>query len=165
MHHVVHNTCTAHGRGIKTPYSWVHIDLAIRKGLTFYQTRSNAIILQGTLPAYCIPKVVRLKTGEVLYEKAYLSLRQRSLYVTNGQKNWVQKLIDNRKKKLLDCHEEKFLDKQNSSNQPNQSQNQSVIDQGKLITNTKCLSIKVKRPVLKISVLQIDQGNLISSLA
>ena len=38
---------------------WVNIDLAIRKGLTFYQTRSNAIILQGTLPAQCIPKVVR----------------------------------------------------------------------------------------------------------
>ena len=27
---------------------WVDIDLAIRKGLTFYQTRSNAIIFQGT---------------------------------------------------------------------------------------------------------------------
>ena len=54
---------------------WVDIDLAIQKGLTFYQTRSNAIILQGTLPAYCIPKVVRLKTGEVLYEKVYMSLR------------------------------------------------------------------------------------------
>ena len=54
---------------------WVGIDLAIRKGLTFYQTRSNAIILQGTLPAYCIPKVVRLKTGEVLYEKSYMSPR------------------------------------------------------------------------------------------
>ena len=54
---------------------WVDINLAIRKGLTFYQTRSNAIILQGILPAYCIPKVVRLKTGEVLYEKAYMSPR------------------------------------------------------------------------------------------
>ena len=54
---------------------WVDIDLAIRKGLTFYQTRSNAIILQGILPAYCIPKVVGLKTGEVLYEKAYMSPR------------------------------------------------------------------------------------------
>ena len=54
---------------------WVDINLAIRKGLTFYQTRSNAIILQGILPAYCIPKVVRLKTGKVLYEKAYMSLR------------------------------------------------------------------------------------------
>ena len=54
---------------------WIDIDLAIRKGLTFYQTRSNAIILQGTLPAYCIPKAVRLKTGEVLYEKSYMSPR------------------------------------------------------------------------------------------
>ena len=54
---------------------WVDINLAIRKGLTFYQTRSNAIILQGILPAYCIPNVVRLKTGEVLYEEAYMSPR------------------------------------------------------------------------------------------
>ena len=48
---------------------WVDINLAIKERLTFYQTRSNAINLQGTLPAYCIPKVERLKTGEVLYEK------------------------------------------------------------------------------------------------
>ena len=48
---------------------WVDINLAIEKGLTFYQTRSNAIILQETLPAYCIPKVVRLKTGEVFMKK------------------------------------------------------------------------------------------------
>ena len=54
---------------------WVDINLAIQEGLTFYQTRSNAIILQGTLPAYCIPKVVRLKTGGVLYEKAFMSPR------------------------------------------------------------------------------------------
>ena len=31
--------------------------------------------LQETLPAYCIPKVVRLKTGEVLYEKVRMSPR------------------------------------------------------------------------------------------
>ena len=54
---------------------WVDIDLAIREGLTFYQTRSNGIILQATLPACCIPKIVRLKTGEVLYEKSYMSPR------------------------------------------------------------------------------------------
>ena len=28
---------------------WVENDIAIRKGLTFYQTRSNAIIFLGTL--------------------------------------------------------------------------------------------------------------------
>ena len=44
---------------------WVDINLALKKGLKFYQTRSNAIILHETLPAYCIPKVVRMETGEV----------------------------------------------------------------------------------------------------
>ena len=95
----------------------------------------------------------------------HLDFRQRFLYVTIGQKNWVQK--------LLNSHEEKF-NTQNSSNQPNQFQNQSVIDQGNLITNTKCLLIKAKHPgqersrrhlFTKNSVLQIDQGNLISRLA
>ena len=54
---------------------WVDINLAIAKGLKFYQTRSNAIILQETLPAYCIPKVVRMETGEILYGKEYMSPR------------------------------------------------------------------------------------------
>ena len=44
----------------------VDIDLGFRKGLMFYQTRSNAIILQGTLPAHCIVKAERLKNGESL---------------------------------------------------------------------------------------------------
>ena len=54
---------------------WVDINLALKKGLKFYQTRSNAIILHETLPAYCIPKVVRMETGEVMYEKVYASPR------------------------------------------------------------------------------------------
>ena len=54
---------------------WVDINLAFKKGLTFYHTRSNAIILQETLPAFCIPKVVRMETGEVLYGKVYMSPR------------------------------------------------------------------------------------------
>ena len=57
---------------------WVDINLAINKGLTFYQTRSNAIIFQETLPAYCIPKVVRMETGEVWHEKVDMSPRRPS---------------------------------------------------------------------------------------
>ena len=47
----IHAQCMeeASRRGI-----FVDIDLAIKEGLTFYQTRSKAIILQGTLPAHCI---------------------------------------------------------------------------------------------------------------
>ena len=54
---------------------WVDINLALKKGLNFYQTRSNAIILHETLPACCIPKVVRMETGEVINEKVYASRR------------------------------------------------------------------------------------------
>ena len=53
---------------------WVNINLAVKKGFTFCQTRSNAIICQETLPAYCIPKVVRMESGEVLCE-VYMSPR------------------------------------------------------------------------------------------
>ena len=54
---------------------WVDINLALKKGLKFYQTRSNAIILHETLPAYCIPKVVWMETGEAIYEKVHASPR------------------------------------------------------------------------------------------
>ena len=59
---------------------WVDINLALKKGLKFYQTRSNAIILHETLPASCIPKVVRMKL-EKSCTKRYmrrLGLLQRS---------------------------------------------------------------------------------------
>ena len=69
---VEHNTCIAHGKNIKTVY-WVDMNLSIRKGLTFYQIRSNAHFKEHS--SYCIPKVVRLKTGEVTFEKAYMSPR------------------------------------------------------------------------------------------
>ena len=55
---------------------WIDIDLRIiKEGLKFYQTRSNAIIVQGALPASCIVRAERLKSGEKLYEKQYLSPR------------------------------------------------------------------------------------------
>ena len=58
---------------------WVDIDLSIQKGLTFYQTRSNAIILQDTLPANCIPKVVRMKTMFIILGHWHRPLHVRAL--------------------------------------------------------------------------------------
>ena len=69
---------------------WVDIDLAIKEGLTFYQTRSNAIILQGTLPAHCMLKVERLKTGEMLYERRYLSPRPPPKISLKHDHNWTK---------------------------------------------------------------------------
>ena len=56
----LHSGCKKHQDAV----NWVDIDLASREGLTFYQTRSNAIILQGTLPAQYISKVERFKKLE-----------------------------------------------------------------------------------------------------
>ena len=58
-------------------------------------------------------------------------------YVTTGLQekfHWVLQLISNQKEKLFDSHKKKLSHEQNSSNQPNQSQSQIVIDQGNLIT-------------------------------
>ena len=69
---------------------WVDIDLGIKEGLVFYQTRSNAIILQGTLPAHCIVIVERLKTGEKLYERQYLSPRPPPKISLKHDLNWTE---------------------------------------------------------------------------
>ena len=69
---------------------WVDIDLGIKEGLVFYQTRSNAIILQGTHPAHCIVKVERLKTGEKLYERQYLSPRPPPKISLKHDLNWTK---------------------------------------------------------------------------
>ena len=75
---------------------WVEIKLAQKKGFKFYQTRSNAIILYNTLPAYCIPKPIKMETGEINTKK-YLNhlgrLRRFPLKII-GWRNWVQKLLD-----------------------------------------------------------------------
>ena len=160
---------------------WVDNNLAIQKGLTFYRTRSNAIILQGTLPAYCIPKVVRLKTGEVLYEKSYMSPRPPPKISLPHDHDWTRGKIQ-----LGSTVEQQPVGKivrqscgevQRATfsqlTQP-KPKNQSVIDQGNLTARKMCLLLKVKRPVpmrsmkkvlTKNSVLQIDQGNLRSRLA
>ena len=54
---------------------WIDIKLAQKKGFKFYQTRSSAIILYDTLPAYCIPKAIMMETGEIIYGKVYASPR------------------------------------------------------------------------------------------
>ena len=46
---------------------WVDIKLAQQKGFKFHQTRSNAVILYDTLPAYGIPKAIMMGSGEVIY--------------------------------------------------------------------------------------------------
>ena len=69
---------------------WVDIKLAQQKGFKFYQTRSNAIILYDTLPAYCIPKVIMMESGEVMCVKVYASPRPRPKI--SFKDNWMKEL-------------------------------------------------------------------------
>ena len=65
---------------------WVDIKLAQNIGLKFYQTRSNAIILYNTLPAYCIPKAIKMETEDFFTRKymRHLGLLRRLLLKTVG---------------------------------------------------------------------------------
>ena len=90
-----------HGRYLQNAWKrhqhavfWVDIDLGIREGLMFYQTRSNAIMLQGTLPAHCIVRAERLKSGETLYKRQYLSPRPPPKISLKHDLNWTNGMIN-----------------------------------------------------------------------
>ena len=69
---------------------WVDIQLAQQKGFKFCQTRCDAIILYDTLPAYCISKVVVMESGEIIYEKVYVSPRPPP--TISYKDNWMKDL-------------------------------------------------------------------------
>ena len=56
---------------------WVDVQLAQRKGLKFYQTRSNAVIVYDTLAAYCISKAIVVKSEESYTRKCMCHLDHR----------------------------------------------------------------------------------------
>ena len=80
---------TARKKHQNTVY-WVDIRLAQKKGLKFYQTQSNAIILYSTLPAYCIPKAIKMETGAIIYEKVYAPPRPPPKI--SRKDNWMKEL-------------------------------------------------------------------------
>ena len=69
---------------------WVDVRLAQKKGLKFYQTRSNAIILYNTLPAYCISKAIKMEIGEIIFEKVFESPRPPPKI--SFKDNWMKEL-------------------------------------------------------------------------
>ena len=86
---------------------------------------------------------------------------QRSHYDTitigpEGKFHWVPQLNNNQSVNSFNSLVEKF-------NTPNQSQNQSVIDQGNLITRKLCLLLKVQRPVPTRSLKKVFTENSVFS--
>ena len=68
------------------------------KRFKFHQTRSNAINLYDTLPAYCIPNIIIIGTGESYtrkYMRVFASPRPPNFFSKKiGDHNWVQKFLD-----------------------------------------------------------------------
>ena len=137
---------------------WVDLDLSIKEGLVFYQTRSNAIILQGTLPAHCIVKVERLKTGEKLYERQYLSPWPPPKISLKHDLNWTK---GNDQGSTVEQQPVggSTVTRRSSTRSVLPDQNQSVIDQGNLMARKTCLLLKVKRPVPTRSMKKVCTKN------
>ena len=90
MYRVMHNTCTKHGKDINQDVVYcVDINLTIEKRLELCQTRSNAIILHETLPAYCMSNIVS--------EKNWRTLIRKSIHVTStSAKNLTETRVEKR---------------------------------------------------------------------
>ena len=67
---------------------WCNLKHAQQRGLQFYQTRSNAVILHDTLPAEFIEKAVCMKTKDQLYQRESVILRPRVVLKPNSQSGW-----------------------------------------------------------------------------
>ena len=151
-----------------------------QEGLTFCQTRSNAIILQGTFqanhvfPAHYISKVERLKTGEVMYERPYLFPRPPPKISLKHDHNWTRG-NDQLGSTVEQQPVGKFVQQSFGETQrvklskPTQSKPNPICDRSEKTVNV-FLRRKEKRPIHKRSMminvciknlaLQIEQGNL-----
>ena len=87
---VLHNTCQKKWKKHQDTVYWVDINLVQQKGSKFYQTRSNAISLYDTLPAYCIPKAIMMETGEITHEKVHAAPRPPPMI--SFKDNWMKEL-------------------------------------------------------------------------
>ena len=64
---------------------WCNLKLSQQRGLQFYQTRSNAVLLYDTLPAEFIEKAICMKTKDQLHQRESEILRPRVVLGANSQ--------------------------------------------------------------------------------
>ena len=67
--------------------------LAQQRGLQFYQTRSNAVILHDTLLAEFIEKATCMKTKDQLYQRESVILRPRVVLRADSQSGSQDDLV------------------------------------------------------------------------
>ena len=151
---------------------WVGNKLALSKGLKFYQTRSNAVILHETLPAYCIPKVVRMETGKVIDEKVYASPRPPPKI--SSKHDWKRELGSEDAQRPEGQVVQQF--KSSQSNQPTSNPDhdrtvQPVVETGATVTQIMCQTVPKHVPLMKAQAstlvtkqLMIEKGNPVQTV-
>ena len=97
-HRVLHNMQKAWKEQQNTE-SWVDINFALKKGLKFSQTRSNAIFLHETLPAFLYPEMFgwKLEKSFTIRHLCHLDHHRGFPWDMIGWRIWVQKLLDKQK--------------------------------------------------------------------
>ena len=73
------------GHAFQDTLFWCNWKLAQERGLQFYQTRSNAVILYDTLPAEFTEKAICVKTKDQLYQRETVILRPRVVLKAKSQ--------------------------------------------------------------------------------
>ena len=79
------NTKNTWHRLFQNTVFWFNLKLAQQRGLQFYQTRSNAVILYDTLFAEFIEKAICMKTKHQLYQRESVILRPRVVLKATSQ--------------------------------------------------------------------------------
>ena len=148
---------------------WVEKQLAQRKGLKFYQTTSNAVILYDTLPAYCISKAIVIKSEEIKTRKCMCRLDRHRRFPTKtiGCVIWI----------LMSLEAAKIPNESNQTPKPNnqvrgdmyvgkspqrKSRKRTLSDRADVTESTRtarpvCGSASTKRCVLTPTYIEEDQ--------
>ena len=86
---------------------WINLQSAQDRGLAFWQTHSNASILDNSVPADCLQKVVRTKNEEILTEKIRLSPRlPRKFVLKSASQAQNEKVVHLKTGEILDQRRE-----------------------------------------------------------
>ena len=103
-----------------------------------------------------------MKTGGVLYEKAYMSLRPPPKI--SPRHDWVKELgskvvLNNQKGKLFNSQKEKLLDKQNSSNQPQPIPSPNCDRSGQLDITQDVIVVQDERKTSRSQQISVNSFN------
>ena len=94
LYHVVHNTCTMHGRDIKTRHIGSTSILQFRKDCSSIRLDRTQSSFKKHFQLIVFQKLLDWKLEKSYTTKytCHLDLRQRSHWNTNGKENWVSEV-------------------------------------------------------------------------